>query len=206
MEQNRLDILKKVENGEISLEKASEILDDLEHNEIVPNTLDVESRKFTQSEFETNKSEKFEKPGWSLIFWIIPLLLGVILTIFSSTWLYQNYQSSGLGFKFWLTWIPFLIGVFLIYFGWILQKSRWIYLNIKQPKGNSPQRIFIALPLPTQLLGFFLKIFKGKIPSNVSNLNIDEIIQNIDQQIKKDEPLYIDVDDEDGTKVEIYIG
>jgi len=120
MEQNRLDILKKVESGEISLEKASEILADLEHNEIVPNTLDVDPKKFTQSEFETNKTEKFEKPGWSHIFWIIPLFLGVISTIFSSTWLYQNYQSSGLGFKFWLTWIPFLIGVFLIYFVWIL--------------------------------------------------------------------------------------
>ncbi len=79
-------------------------------------------------------------------------------------------------------------------------------MNIKQPKGQSPQRIFIALPLPTQLLGFFLKIFKGKMPSGVSNLNIEELIQNIDQQIKKDEPLFVDVNDEDGTKVEIYIG
>lgn len=206
MEQTRLDTLKKVENGEISLEKASEILADLEQNDIFPITVDVEPEKVDQSGYETNKTEKFEKPAWSHFFWIVPLLLGVILTIFSSTWLYQNYQSSGLGFKFWLTWIPFLIGVFLIYFGWILQKSRWIHVNIKQPKGQSPQRIFIALPLPIQLLGFFLKIFKGKIPSNVSNLNIDELLQNIDQQIKKDEPLYIDVNDEDGTKVEIYIG
>jgi hypothetical protein len=206
MEQNRLDILKKVENGELSLEKASEILADLEHNEIVPTIVDVEPENFNQSGYESNKTEKFEKPTWSHIFWIIPLLLGVILTIFSSTWLYQNYQSSGLGFKFWLTWIPFLIGVFMIYFGWILQKSIWIHINIKQPKGQTPQRIFIALPLPIQLLGFFLRIFKNKIPSNISNINIDEIIQNIGQQIKKDEPFYINVDDEDGTKVEIYIG
>lgn len=206
MEQDRLDILRKVENGEISLEKASEILAVLDQNEVGIVSSDNDIGTFNQNELITKQPEKIEKPAWSLLFWIIPLLLGVILTIFSSTWLYQNYQSSGLGFKFWLTWIPFLIGVFMIYLGWILQKSRWIHVNIKQPKGHSPQRIFIALPLPTQLLGFFLKIFKGKMPSGVSNLNIEELIQNIDQQIKKDEPLFVDVNDEDGTKVEIYIG
>jgi len=205
MNQNRKDILRKVENGEISLEVASDLLAHLEQDEYTESRAKIQE-SLNEPEFNQPKAENFKRPGWSVIFWLILLIFGIILTIFSSTWLYQNYEATGLGFKFWLTWIPFLIGVFFIYLGWILQKSRWIHVNIKQPKGKSPQRIFIALPLPTQLLGFFLKIFKGKMPSGVSNLNIEELIQNIDQQIKKDEPLFVDVNDEDGTKVEIYIG
>jgi len=206
MEQNRLDILRKVELGEISLEEASDLLSEFEENQVA-----IQERpEVIFNEQIINKQpqehDKKEKPAWSIVFWVIPMLFGVLLTIFSSTWLYQNYLSSGLGFKFWLTWIPFLIGVFLIYFGWILQRARWIHLNIKQPKGESPQRILLAFPIPFQLIGFFLRIFKGKLPSKVSGLDIEELMVTVDQQLKKDEPLYVHVDDEDGTKVEIYIG
>ncbi len=206
MEQNRLDILKKVELGEISLEEASNLLSEFEEKQV---SIQVQPEVIYKEQIINNQpihSDKKEKPAWSMVFWIIPLIFGVLLTVFSSTWLYQNYLTSGFGFKFWLTWIPFLIGVFLIYFGWILQRARWIHLNIKQPKGESPQRIFLAFPLPFQLIGFFLRIFKGKLPTKVSGLDIEEILVTVDQQLKKDEPLYVHVDDEDGTQVEIYIG
>ncbi|HSM25757.1 MAG TPA: hypothetical protein VK856_12910 [Anaerolineaceae bacterium] len=206
MDNNRLKILQKVENGEISLEDASKLLGELDQGVVVADHNTFLKTPPIEPDPVIPSSGKKEKPSWSFVFWLLPLFFGVLLTIFSSNWLYQNYLSSGLGFKFWLSWIPFLIGVFMIYFAWLLQKARWIHINIKQPKGESPQRILIALPLPFQLLGFFLKIFKGKIPSKVSSFDIEEIIGTIDQQIKKDEPLYIDVNDEDGTKVEIYIG
>lgn len=206
MERDRLQILKKVELGEITLEEASDLLSELETDEFA---IQEQSQVIYDAQIINNKpsdSDKKEKPAWSIVFWVIPMLFGILLTVFSSTWLYQNYLTSGLGFKFWLTWIPFLIGVFLIYFGWILQRARWIHLHIKQPKGESPQRILLAFPLPFQFIGFILKIFKGKLPSNVSGLDIEELLLTIDQQLKKDEPLYVHVDDEDGTKVEIYIG
>jgi hypothetical protein len=206
MDQNRLDILRKVENSELTLVEASKLLDDLEQNKVESdNKIDLLSQHDATFDERIPIPEK-EKPAWSFIFWVIPVLLGALLTIFASTWLYENYIASGLGFKFWLTWIPLLIGVFLIYFGWLLQRARWIHLNIKQPKGESPQRIFFAFPLPFQFIGFILRIFKGKIPSKVSNLDIEDLMVTIDQHIKKDEPLSVHVDDEDGTQVDIYIG
>ncbi len=204
MESNRLEILKKVENGEIPLEVASELLADFEQSGEINESILPPTYRLDDS--DVSKPEKIKKPAWANIFWIIPLFLGVLLSIFSSTWLYQNYESSGLGFKFWLTWIPFLIGVFLIYLGWSLQKAKWIHVNIKQPEGKSPRRIFIALPLPLQFLGFFLKIFKGKITSGPANFDFEELMDTIEKQITKDEPLFVDVNDEDGTKVEVYIG
>ena len=94
----------------------------------------------------------------------------------------------------------------MIYFGWLLQKARWIHVNIKQPKGERPQRILIAFPLPFQLLGLIFRLFKGKMSSKMGNFDIEELMDTIDQQIKKDEPLYVHVNDEDGTRVEVYIG
>lgn len=206
MENKRLRILQKVENGEISLEEASKLLGDLDEGVVeIDQKYDLQTSP-VEPEMANSSSVKKEKPSWSFVFWLTPLFFGVLLTIFSSNWLYQNYASSGLGYKFWLSWIPFLIGIFMIYFAWMLQKARWIHINVKQPKGESPKRIYISLPLPFQLIGFFLRIFKGKFSSKTSSYNIEEILETIDQQIKKDEPLYIDVNDEDGTKVEIYIG
>ena len=206
MEHNRLDILKKVELGEISLEDAAERLAEFEENKIEIKEQPEVIINSPIADEQTSQTAKREKPAWSYVFWVIPLILGVLLTVFSSTWLYQNYVSSGLGFRFWLTWIPFLIGVFMIYLSWGLQRARWIHINIKQPKGESPQRIFIAFPIPFQLMGFILKLFKGKLPATVSGLDLEELMGTLDQQLKKDEPLFVHVDDEDGTKVEIYIG
>ncbi len=206
MELNRLDVLKKVELGEISLEEAEVLLSELEDRQF---SIQEKREVITNSpliDHQPKQSEKRDKPAWSIAFWITPLILGVLLTVFSATWLYQNYLLSGLGYKFWLTWIPFLIGVFMIYIGWGLQRARWIHINIKQPKGQSPQRLFLAFPLPFQFVGFILRIFKGKLPKTSSGINIEEIIGTLDQYLEKDEPLFLNVNDEDGTKVEIYIG
>ncbi|MDX9849031.1 MAG: hypothetical protein RBT01_00855 [Anaerolineaceae bacterium] len=206
MELNRLDVLKKVELGEISLEEAAAILSELEEQQFSIQEKSEVVINPPLTDQQTRQSEKRDKPAWSIVFWIIPLVLGVLLTVFSANWFYQNYLISGLGYKFWLTWIPFLIGIFMIYIGWGLQRARWIHINIKQPKGQSPQRIFLAFPLPFQFAGFILKIFKGKLPKTASGANIEEIMSTLDQYLEKDEPLFVNVNDDDGTKVEIYIG
>ncbi len=206
MEQSRLSVLKRVELGEISLEEAADRLTEIEQNRFDAQPQSEEIFNDTIFDHQSTQAEKREKPAWSIIFWLVPLIIGVLLTVFSSTWLYQSFYSSGLGFKFWLTWIPFIIGVFMMYMGWELQRARWIHIHIKQPKGESPHRIFFAFPLPFKFMGFALKSFKRKIPASVSDINIEDLMQVLDQQFNKDEPLFLDVNDEDGTKVEIYIG
>ena len=206
MEQNRLVVLKRVELGEITLEEGADRLGELEENQIsiLPEPAEIINRPIL--DHQGAQSDKREKPAWSIVFWLVPLILGTLLTIFSSTWLYQNYISSGLGFRFWLTWIPFFIGVFMMYIGWELQRARWLHINIKQPKGKTPQRIIIAFPIPFQFMGYILKLFKGKMTANASGFDFAELLETLDQQFKKNEPLFLHVYDEDGTKVEIYIG
>lgn len=206
MNENRLEILRRVEEGKISIQEASDFLSEMDYKD--------KWSDFQQSNQSTEKKDSvkgdivnlFEKPKWLTFFWIVPVFLGVLLTIFSGLWMYQKYQSSGLGFKFWLTWIPLFFGILLIYLGWVSQKSKWIHVNIWQPEGEKPRRIFLAFPLPFQLAGFFIKIFKSYLPEKISAMNIEEMIKDFDQQITQNEPIFVHVDDTDGTRVEIFIG
>lgn len=205
-ELQRIEILKKVEKGELSLEVAARLLGEVDQQlyqpiDITPVSLIEEPEINDESSGETHK-----KPEWAFVFWLVPLMFGIILTSFSSAWLYESYQAVGLGFRFWLTWIPFLIGVFLIYLGWTLQRARWIHIHIRQPKGESPERIVLGFPLPFQLIGIVFHLFQHKLPLSARNTDIVGMINAIDDNIKKDDPIYVHVDDKDGTKVEIYIG
>ena len=202
----RLSILKKVETGEISLETASRLLREVEK-------LDEGDPGKESSELVVNQEEgdvEFKniptKPGWGVIFWILPLLLGVITTAFSANWLYRSLQNDGMGFGFWFSFIPLGIGIFLIYFSWVLERARWIHIYIRQPAGEKPQRIVLGFPLPLKFALSVIRIFKINIPGKFGSQDLEVMLQSIDQQINKQEPIYIDVDDKDGTKVEIYIG
>jgi hypothetical protein len=202
----RIEILKKVEKGELSIEVAARLLGEVDQQiyqqiDITPVSL-IEGPEIN----DEPSREIHKKPEWAFVFWLGPLMLGIILTSFSSAWLYESYQVFGLGFRFWLTWIPFLIGVFLIYLGWTLQRARWIHIHIRQPKGESPERIVLGFPLPFRFLGIVFHMFQHKMPPSARNTDIIGMINAVDDNIKNDDPIYVHVDDKDGTKVEIYIG
>lgn len=204
-DRTRLDILKKVEKGEINLDDASRLLSDFyENGYLIEN--DFKDQKIEDTiENDTQTSQEFSKPDWSIISWIIPLLMGVILTVFASTWLYQNYIAGGLGVRFWLLFIPFLIGIVLIYFGWVLQTAQWLHIDIRQPKGEKPERIVIGFPVPIKMTAGFLNIIKRFLPKKARQLDFLDMIDAFDGQVSRENPLEIHIEDEDGTKVNIFI-
>lgn len=201
----RLDILKKVEKGEINLDDASSLLSAFYENvSMFEDDVNVE-RIEDINEPDLHIRSEINKPDWSIVFWIIPLLSGVTLTIFSSTWLYQNYNTAGLGIRFWFTMIPFIIGIILIYLGWVFQSAQWMHIIIKQPMGEKPENIVLGFPLPIKMTASFLNTIKKFLPSNVRQLDFIEFINAFDGQASKENPLAIHIDDEDGTKVDIFI-
>lgn len=207
--QLRIEILKQVENGELDLEKAAALLAALDKN--IPLTPETSTKQEEEIEHiiinePPLKSEEIKKPGWAAVFWVLPLLLGGIVTAFSATWLYQGYTEAGLGWRFWLSWIPFLIGVFLIYLGWVLQSARWISIFIRQPAGEKPEKIVLGFPIPIKLTTWVFRIFRHRMPEKISSIDVESMVDALDHELVKGEPLYVHVDDEDGTKVEIYIG
>jgi hypothetical protein len=208
----RLEILRQVETGELSLEKASELLHQLEK----PGSTDLTSPVVPEFPAPEEPAEKFsqvnsskveiKKPGWAFVFWLIPMVFGGLIIVSATSWLYQSYTTFGLGFRFWLSWIPFLIGLLLVYLGFVLNQARWIHIHIRQPEGQKPARIIIGFPLPVRLMLKLLPLFRNKLPENFQEMDLESMLNSLDESISAEDPIVINVDDEDGSKVEIYIG
>jgi hypothetical protein len=141
-------------------------------------------------------------------FWMVPLWIGVGLTIFSGVLMYWAIESAGIGFWFLCATIPFILGVLVMVIGAQSRTARWLHLRIKQAPGERPQRIAISFPIPIGLTIWFFHTFRHRIPGlDEVPVNIDELLNAVRDSATPENPVYIRVDeDEDGEKVEIFIG
>jgi hypothetical protein len=139
-------------------------------------------------------------------FWMIPLWIGVGITVLSGMWMYWAFMKSGIGFWFICSWIPFFLGVALMAASYASRRSRWLHLRIDQKPGEKPQHIAISFPLPIRLASWFFRTFGHHIQGLPPEIKIDELLNAVDENTNAETPLYVEVDDDDGEKVRIYIG
>lgn len=141
-------------------------------------------------------------------YWMVPLWVGVGLTIFSGLLMYWAIESAGIGFWFLCATIPFILGVLVMVIGAQSRTARWLHLRIKQAPGERPQRIAISFPIPIGLTIWFFRTFRHRISGlDEVPVNIDELLTAVRDSASPENPVYIRVDeDEDGEKVEIFIG
>jgi hypothetical protein len=139
---------------------------------------------------------------------MIPLWVGVVITVLGGIWMFGAMQSSGFGFWFVCATIPFIIGLFILVLGAQSRTAHWLHLRVQQPPGERPQRIAISFPIPIGFAAWFFRTFRKVIPGldNVPE-DIDGMLQAIKETTSPETPLYIEVDEGDGQeKVQIYIG
>ncbi|MBN2149023.1 MAG: hypothetical protein JW726_16680 [Anaerolineales bacterium] len=138
--------------------------------------------------------------------WLIPLWVGVGITVISALLMFLAYQSSGFGFWFACTWFPFLLGVLVLALAASSRTARWLHVRVTQKPGETPQRIAISMPLPLRLGGWFFKTFRHRIPGLEEVPNVDEMLRAL-EHASPDQPFYVEVDEgDDGERVEVYIG
>lgn len=141
-------------------------------------------------------------------YWTIPLWIGVGVTVVGGLLMGWAVQASGVGFWFVCATIPFIIGVLVMFFGWQSRNARWLHLRVQQAPGERPQRIALSFPLPVGLSAWFIRTFRNRIPGmeNVPQ-DVDQLLYAVRDGTNPENPIYIKVDDdEDGEKVEIFIG
>jgi len=138
--------------------------------------------------------------------WMVPVWIGVGITVFGGLFMYLALQSSGIGFWFVCASTPFILGLLVIVLGWGSRNAPWLHLRVQQPPGEKPERIAFSMPLPIRPAAWFVRTFGRWIPS-MKEYSIDEMILAVGDKTSPENPLYIVVDeDETGEKVEIYIG
>jgi hypothetical protein len=207
--EERKKILQMVEEGKISAEQAASLMRALDEDSTEADAAEAEV-------FETGTSSGDERADASHFeevklrarrFAMIPLWIGVFISVVSAWALYSVQQAAGVNFWFFCLLVPLLCGVLLIALGAGGQSSKWLYVNVDRRNAEDwPRNITLGFPLPFGLTAWFLRNFGHHI-HGMKNTNVDEIIQILDATGKSEAPLIINANDsEDGEHVQVYIG
>ena len=137
--------------------------------------------------------------------WVIPLWVGVGITVVGGALMYSAFAANGLGFWFACAWFPFMLGVLLMALAWSSRTSPWLHVRVQQRPGQSPQKIAISFPLPIRFAGWGLRTFGHFIP-NMEGIDLEGVLTALDESAKDGTPFFVDVDDEDGERVQVFIG
>jgi len=198
-------ILKMVEDGKISAEEAMTLIKALEQEpaeeeiEVIEPEANQGGGRSVGPEFEAVKARAKK-------FAMIPLWIGIGVTVVAAYWMFALVQASNYGFWFACAWFPLLLGLLLIALSAGGMNSRWLYVNVDQKEGEWPQHVTLGFPIPLGLVGWFLGTF-GHFIRGMDRADVDAIMTAISLADNLDEPLIVNVDEgDDGERVQVYIG
>ena len=196
-----------VEEGKISAEEAASLMRALEEDTDGAEVEVVEPGP--SSGYERTEAPEFEEiKARARHFSLIPLWAGVFVTVASAWIIYFIQQNGGVNFWFYCMVLPLMLGVLLISLGAGGRSSRWIYINVDRRNakdGDGPRQITLGFPLPLRLVGWFFRTF-GHNMSGMNQKKADGIVQMLDATRESGEPFMVNVDDDDGEHVQVYIG
>ena len=206
--EERRKILQMVEEGKISAEEAAHLMRALDED---PDEEQIEVYSAESiSGFEGNESSDFEfeeVKARARRFATIPLWIGVVMAVLSAWGIFAIQQNSGVNFWFFFLMLPLLLGVLLIALGSAGQSSKWLYVNVDRRHADDwPKHITFGFPLPFGLTAWFMRAFGHNI-NGMNKTQVDGIVEVLDATRESDAPFIVNVnDDEDGDRVQIYIG
>lgn len=222
----RVQILEMIENGTITASEGASLLKALEADilaeEFHPGDDYRSETKSPQDEAFSFESESSREPlsgnvlsetfdpeidKWRR-WWMIPLWVGVGITVIGALLMAWAYQTTGFSFWFGCSWLPFLFGIAVMAMAWGSRSARWLHLRVQQEPGDWPRTIAFSIPLPLRLAAWFLRTFGHFIPQvNEAGVDLGQLIQIFEDNTNSDTPFYVEVDEgENGEKVQIYIG
>jgi hypothetical protein len=137
--------------------------------------------------------------------WVIPMWIGVGITVIGGALMFSAYAARGIGFLFACAWFPFMLGVLVMAMAWGSRTAPWLHVRVHQRPGASPQKIAISFPLPIRLAGWGLRTFGHYIP-NMDGVDLEGVLLALKESSKEGTPFFVDVDDEDGERVQVFIG
>ncbi len=140
--------------------------------------------------------------------WQTPLYVGLGIVLLASYWMYSAWESAA-GWSFWFVcaWLPLSLGLLLILLSWASRGGTWLHVRVNEPakEGKSGTRVAVSMPLPLTLATWGLRNFGHLIP-NLPQTAVDDALVALAHSSRSGAPLYVQVNDDDGSHVEVYIG
>ena len=206
--EERRKILQMVEEGKISAQDASSLMRALDTDgdqaeaepEVIPPAASPGYARAEAPEFDQIKARARR-------FSLIPLWVGIFITLFSAWLIYSIQQNAGANFWSYCMILPLMLGVLLIALGSGGRSSRWIYIDVDRRNAgqdDGPRHITLGFPLPLGLAGWFFGTF-GHNLQGLGPKKGQAIADMIEATKNSSEPLLINVDGDD-EHVQVYIG
>ena len=182
-EDERIDVLNRLEAGEISTEEAIQALGKAQDFEGSGPTGDI----------------PLSSPRWKA-WWLIPLSLGIAGTA-------AGLGLSQLGGWWWVCAGPLLlVSVTVVILAAATSQSPWVYVRVRRGADEGFRRINIGLPIPVRLSAWGLRTFGSNIHS-LDDTVVDDLILGFEGNLSRETPIHIQVQDgDDGEHVEVFMG
>jgi len=208
-------IFDMVEQGQITAEEALRLINAMgseeEKSDVQPGVIPQENEIIVPFDADQKDDgyphipeEELRRMNRLKRLWFVPFGIGLIIMTLGALWLYSAFSTNGFGVGFWLAWIPFIAGIFIVAVSFQTSRSVWLHVRIKQSPGERPPRISISLPIPLSLTRWFLSTFGKRIPGLKDQPveDFSEILENLSPE----SPFYVHVNEEGGEEVEVFIG
>ena len=180
-------VLELIEAGEISVEEGARRLEALAEEAATPAAAGAPVPR-----------PALVRVLWHVVFWSGVALMTVGGLLVGAVYAWEIAAGWGT-----FGWVLFVLGILVMLLGWWLQRARWLSVRIKQSDGPS---INLAFPLPLGLAAWGVRIARPFVPQ-LQDTAVDELILTMSDELKRGQPLVVDVnDEEDGEQVQVYFG
>lgn len=205
LEESKMEILKKVESGTLTVEEGADLLAILDGGSMAQPKTDPEPmtevlQGSAESPFSGEGSREGRSTavpaGWKSL-WSIPMFLGILFMGLSGWWLFASYGRSGLGVGFWFAFFFLALSTGLVILGWRLIAGRWLVLNITEQKEDRTDKVKIWVPLPLHFVDWAMRNFGQHMPEKVREKDYLSILKDLDQSVPDGEPFQVDIDEND---------
>jgi len=199
MDEERLQVLRMVENGQISADQAAELLAALGAEAGAQPVARLEAAADAQPVV----APELPDMPWKR-FWVLGALAGGALLVFGALILgLLAAADAARGWQIVCGWLPMLGGLGVALLAWWARGARWLYLRVQE---EGERTVTITFPVPLTLAAWAVRIARPFVPK-LRDTAVDELILALRDSGKQGPPMMIDVDDSDeGEKVQVYLG
>jgi hypothetical protein len=217
--EERQQVLRMIADGKITPEDGSRLLAALSHNPAVvdmPSAAPDPTSDAPQTE-QTEPQQQAYTPEQEVIppppidahipdtrhWWQVPFWIGAALLV-AGAFTLAGALSSGAICIVMLCGLPLLLlGILAVVVAWFARNGPWVHIRVKH---KHPGDRDINLSVPLDLGVMTVRVAEPFVPQ-MKNTGVDDVIVSMKDNVKKDQPLIIDVnDDEDGEHVQVIVG
>jgi hypothetical protein len=205
------EILEKVERGELSAEEGAALMGRSPANPATgsagaasgASTAPAKQAPTTQTA-NPDQEMKTRLAYWKR-WWMLPLWVGMGIFLVGAALVAWGHAGQH---NFWFVcgFLPLLLGLLAMFLSWWSQTAHWLHVRVNPTRGNPSKRVNISMPIPIRLAGWLLRNFGDRIPGLKDQAHVREALPALFKAMdQEDAPLVVEVNEEDGSQVQVYL-